>query len=80
MKIEILGTGCAKCKKMRENTEKAVGELGIEAEVVKVENLDEILNYGVVITPALVVDGEVKVSGRVPSVDDLKRLFTGVRS
>jgi len=80
MKIEILGTGCAKCRKMREQTQKAISELGIEAEVLKVEDLDEILNYGVLITPALVVNGEVKVAGKVPSVADLKRLLIGVRS
>ncbi len=76
MKIEILGPGCTKCKKTRENAEKAVGELGIEADVVKVEKLDDILEYGVVITPALVIDGEVKVFGKVPSVEDVKRLLT----
>jgi small redox-active disulfide protein 2 len=76
MKIEVLGTGCAKCKKTRENAEKAVQELGLQAEVIKIEKLDEILEYGVVITPALAIDGEVKVSGKVPSVEDVKRLLS----
>lgn len=75
MKIEILGPGCPKCKKTAENAEKAARELGIEADVVKVEKLDEIAKYGVVITPALVVDGEVKVSGKAPSVDEVRRLL-----
>lgn len=75
MKIEILGLGCPKCKRTAENAEKAVSELGIEADVIKVDKLDEIARYGVVITPALVIDGEVKITGKVPSVDDVKRLL-----
>ena len=73
MKIEILGTGCAKCNKAKEIVEKAVLETGIDAEVVKVEDFDRILAYGVMITPAVVVDGDVKIAGRVPAVDDVKR-------
>ena len=73
MKIEILGTGCAKCNKAKEIVEKAVLETGINAEVVKVEDFDRILAYGVMITPAVVVDGDVKIAGRVPAVDDVKR-------
>ena len=75
MKIEVLGPGCPKCRKTAENAEKAVNQLGVEADVVKVEKLDEIAKYGVVITPALVVDGELKVTGRVPSVEDVKDLL-----
>jgi small redox-active disulfide protein 2 len=75
MKIEILGLGCPRCKKTVENAETAVRELGIEAEVVKVDKLNEIARYGVVITPALVVDGEVKIAGTVPSVDEVKQLL-----
>jgi len=75
MKIEILGPGCPKCKKTAENAQKAVRELGIEADVVKVEKLNEIARYGVLITPALVVDGELKLSGKVPSVEDVKELI-----
>ena len=75
MKIEILGLGCPRCKKTAENTERAVKELGIAAEVVKVDKLNEIAKYGVLITPALVVDGELKVAGKVPSVDDVKQLL-----
>ncbi len=76
MKLEILGTGCAKCVKLEELTKKAVQELGIEAEVTKVKDIKDIMNYGVMITPALVVDGVVKVAGKVPSVEDIKKLIT----
>lgn len=72
MKIEILGTGCAKCKKTKEIVEQAVAELGIDAEVVKVEDMDVALDYGVMITPAVVVDGDVKVAGKVPTVEKIK--------
>ncbi|MCL7411012.1 MAG: thioredoxin family protein [Methanosarcinaceae archaeon] len=71
MKIEILGTGCAKCNKTKGIVEKAISQCGVEAEVVKVEDFDKIISYGVMITPAVVIDGEVKVAGRVPSVDDV---------
>ena len=73
MKLEILGTGCAKCVKLEELTKKAVQELGIEAEVTKVKDIKDIMNYGVMITPALVVDVVVKVAGKVPSVEEIKK-------
>jgi small redox-active disulfide protein 2 len=66
MKIEILGTGCPKCKKTFANTEKAVREIGVDAEIVKIEKIDEIMNYGVMMTPALAIDGDVKVTGKIP--------------
>ncbi|MCQ1534429.1 thioredoxin family protein [Methanosarcina sp. KYL-1] len=66
MKIEILGTGCPKCKKTKEAVEKVLKENGVEAEVVKVEDFETILNYGVMVTPAVVIDGEVKLAGKVP--------------
>ncbi|MEA1984119.1 MAG: thioredoxin family protein [Euryarchaeota archaeon] len=72
MKIEILGTGCAKCKKTFEVVEKAVKEAGVEADIVKVEDLDSIMNYGVMLTPGVVVDGDVKIAGKIPSIDDVK--------
>ncbi|MFH1624667.1 MAG: thioredoxin family protein [Pseudomonadota bacterium] len=75
MKIEILGTGCPKCKKLLANTEEAVNTLGIGADVTKVEDLKEIMKYGVMITPALVVDGQVKSAGKVLSVEDLKKII-----
>lgn len=73
MKIEILGTGCKKCAKTKEAVEKALAETGIEAEVVKVEDYETILSYGVMITPALVIDGEVMITGKVPAVADVKK-------
>lgn len=75
MEIKILGTGCAKCKKLELNARKAVEEMGIAAEIEKVEDLQQILSYGVMITPALVVDGKVKLTGRVPKPKDLKIFF-----
>ena len=73
MKIEILGIGCPKCKKTVANTEQAVKELGIEAEIVKVEKIDEIMKYSVMMTPALVIDNEVKCVGKIPTVDEIKK-------
>ncbi|MBN1533170.1 MAG: TM0996/MTH895 family glutaredoxin-like protein [Spirochaetes bacterium] len=75
MKLEILGTGCPKCIKLEELTRKAVAELGVDAEITKVKEIEKIMNYGVMITPALVVDGEVKVAGKIPTVDDIKKLI-----
>jgi small redox-active disulfide protein 2 len=74
-KIEILGTGCPKCKKLYEQTLLAVGQMGIAAEVVKVEDIQAIIAKGVMMTPGLVVDGEVKSVGRIPPLDDLKRMI-----
>lgn len=73
MNIKILGTGCSNCKKLEANARAAVKELGIEATVEKVEELKDIMAYGVMKTPALVVDEQVKVMGRVPSVEDIKK-------
>lgn len=72
MKIEILGTGCPKCQKLYEQVQEAVHKEGIEAEITKVTNIKDISNYGVMLTPALVIDGAVKASGKVPSVDEIK--------
>ncbi len=71
MKIEILGMGCPKCKKTTQNAQQAVEELGIDAEIIKVEELEKITEYGVMMTPALVIDGEVKVAGKIPSKQDI---------
>ena len=72
MKIEILGTGCPKCKKLYELVQEAVEETESDAEIVKVDNIKQIMNMGVMMTPALAVDGEVKVSGKIPKIDDIK--------
>jgi small redox-active disulfide protein 2 len=74
MKIQVLGTGCPKCKKMYENAEQAVKDLGICADLEKVQDLKAIMNFGVMVTPALAIDGEVKVAGKIPSVEDIKKL------
>ncbi len=74
-KLEILGGGCAKCDKLMELTEKAALEMGLEYEISKVSNFNDIARYGVMVTPALVVDGKVKVSGKVPSYDDIKEML-----
>jgi len=73
MIIKILGTGCRKCNKLEENTKKAVEELGIDASIEKVEDFKKIVEYGVMSTPALVVDEEVKVTGKVPKVEEIKK-------
>ena len=71
-KIQILGSGCAKCKKLAQNAEAAAKELGIEYELEKVTDINEIIKMGVVMTPAMVVDGEVKIVGKAPSPDEIK--------
>lgn len=73
MVIKVLGSGCANCKKLEENVRQAVGELGIDAEIEKVTDFKDILSYGVMKTPALVVDGQVKVMGRVISAEEVKK-------
>jgi small redox-active disulfide protein 2 len=74
-KIQILGTGCPKCKKLFEAAQQAVSELGIEAEVTKVEDITEILSFNIMMTPALAVDGVVKVTGRIPKPDEIKTMI-----
>ena len=75
-KIEILGTGCPKCQKLADQTRRAADEIGLECEIVKVTDIQEITAYGVMMTPALVVDGQVKAVGKVPSTDELKSLLS----
>ena len=72
MKIEVLGMGCPKCKKLYENAQFAVKELNVQAEVVKVEDIQKIIDYGLMITPAIAIDGEVKAAGRIPAPDEIK--------
>ena len=74
-KLQILGTGCPKCQKLTENTEAAAKELGLQYELVKVKDIAQIMAFGVMMTPALAVDGKVKVAGKVPSVDEIKKLL-----
>ncbi len=76
MKIKILGTGCPKCKKLYQETETALTEAGVQAELEKVEQITEIMKYGVALTPALVIDGEVKCAGKLPSAKELADWIT----
>lgn len=75
-KLQVLGTGCAKCSKLAETTEQAAKALGVEYQLEKVTGINQIMSFGVMTTPALVVDGAVKVVGKVPSVEDLKKLLS----
>lgn len=75
MKIQILGTGCAKCNKLAETAKQAADELKLSYELVKVTSLNEIMGFGVMVTPALAVDGTVKVAGKVPTVDEIKKML-----
>ena len=76
MEIKILGTGCPKCKTLEKLTREVVAETGIEAKISKVEDIMQIMNYGVVATPALVVDEKVVIKGRVPSANEIKQILT----
>jgi small redox-active disulfide protein 2 len=75
-KIQILGTGCPKCKKLTEAADQAAQSLGIEYSLEKVTDINQIMNFGVMATPALALDGEVKVSGRVPGIEELKTILS----
>ncbi len=74
-KLQILGMGCAKCTNLAAATEQAAKTLGLEYQIEKVSDLNQIMSFGVMMTPALVVDGKVKVAGRVPSVEDIKKML-----
>jgi len=74
-KIQILGTGCPKCKKLTENAEKAAKTAGIDYEIVKVTDINDIMKFGVMITPALAVDGEVKSVGKILSVEEIQKFL-----
>jgi len=76
MNIKILGTGCPKCKTLEKLTREVVEQNGIEATITKVEDIMEIMKYGIMSTPALVVDEKVEIKGRVPSIDEIKKILT----
>jgi small redox-active disulfide protein 2 len=76
VKIQILGTGCPKCKALASNAESAVTELGLNAEIEKVTGIQDILKFQILMMPGLVIDGQVKTAGRVPSTDEIKQLLT----
>lgn len=77
MKIEILGTGCAKCNKLEELAREVIGELAVDAEIIKITDLNEILEYDIMMTPGLVVDGEIVCSGRLPKKDEILSWLQG---
>jgi len=76
MEIKVLGTGCSKCKTLEEITRKVVRDNGIDANITKVEDIVEIMNYNIMITPALVVNEKVVSKGRIPSFDEIKQFLT----
>jgi small redox-active disulfide protein 2 len=76
MEIKVLGTGCAKCKKLERLTHKAIEEMGIGANVEKVEDIQKIMEYGIMRTPGLVIDNEVVLSGELPKMDKLKSIIS----
>jgi small redox-active disulfide protein 2 len=75
MKIQILGTGCPKCKKLAETAETAAKELGLNYEIEKITEINEIMKFGVMMTPGLAVDGTVKSVGKVPTVEEVKKML-----
>jgi small redox-active disulfide protein 2 len=76
MKIQILGTGCPKCKALAANAKQAVDELGIDAEIEKIEDIKEIMKFNILMTPGFAIDGNVKTAGRVLSSDEVKKMLT----
>lgn len=74
-RLQVLGTGCSKCAQLVEYTDTAAKALGLEYQIEKVTDLQQIMGFGVMMTPALVVDGVVKVSGKVPAIEEIKRLL-----
>ena len=74
-KLQILGTGCPKCSDLAERTEEAAKDLGIDYELIKISDINDIMSFGVMMTPALAVDGEVKITGKVPGIDEIKELI-----
>ncbi|HOJ67735.1 MAG TPA: thioredoxin family protein [Candidatus Hydrogenedentes bacterium] len=77
MKIQILGTGCPKCQKLAETAKAAAEELGLTYELEKITDLNEIMKFGVMMTPGLAVDGQVKSVGKVPTVEEVKKMLRG---
>ncbi len=80
MLIQVLGTGCAKCKTLHEMVKKAVQETGVDAQVEKVEDIEKIMAFEILMTPGLVIDGKVKSAGRVPSDEEIKRLIVEAKA
>jgi small redox-active disulfide protein 2 len=72
MKIEVLGTGCPKCKLLESLVKETVDEMGLKAEIIKITEIDKIIEYGVMMTPALVINGSIVCSGKIPSKEEIK--------
>lgn len=77
MEITVVGTGCAKCNKLEEITREAVNELNIEAEIKKMTNIKEIAQTGILLTPGLIINGKIKLAGKVPSKEEVKKIIKG---
>ena len=77
MKIQILGTGCPKCRQLADNAKAAADDLGVDYEIEKVTDLNDIMKFGVMVTPAMAIDGAVKMTGKVLSVDAIKEMLAG---
>jgi small redox-active disulfide protein 2 len=80
MLIQVLGTGCTRCKTLHEMVKKAVEETGVDAEVEKVEDIQKIMAFEILMMPALAINGEVKAAGRVPNVEEIKKLITAAKA
>lgn len=80
MLIQVLGTGCAKCKTLHETVKKAIHELGVDALVEKVEDIEKIMAFEILMTPGLVINGEVKAAGRVPNFEEIKKLIVAAKA
>ena len=75
MKIQVMGPGCAKCNQVADNAANAAAELGIECEIEKITDFNDMMKYGVMMTPALAIEGDVKCVGKVPTVDEIKSML-----
>ena len=75
MKFQVMGPGCAKCNQVAENAESAAAEMGVDYEIVKISDFNEMMTFGVMMTPALAIDGEVKCVGKVPTVEEIKAML-----
>ncbi|MEN6405374.1 MAG: thioredoxin family protein [Thermoguttaceae bacterium] len=80
MLIQVLGTGCAKCKTLHETVKKAVQETGVDAQVEKVEDIQKIMAFEILMTPGLVINGEVKTAGRLPNFEEIKKLIAEAKA
>ena len=80
MLIQVLGTGCTRCKTLHEAVKKAVEEAGVDAEVEKVEDIQQIMAFELIMTPGLVINGEVKAAGRLPSVEEIKKMILAAKA